>query len=362
MFTLKARAERVRKVLELTKTDACIVKSVENRNYLTGLITTEGMVIITRAGNSYVLVDDRYSEIATRQLVPQGFIVKVILTPLNYSDCMNDIVQADKVKSMLLESGNLSHEDYLEIETSMFSKVIPLKTQLSKLRVTKDFAEIENIKTAQRINEKTFEEILEFIKPGMTEKQIQARLVQGLLENGSDLDNFHICCVSGANSSLIHGQASDKKIENGEALMLDFGAIYGGYKSVMTRTISIGKPSDEFKKAYEVVQNASRIGVKYIHSQNSGASADKEIRKFIEQMGYGSNFRHSSGHGVGLDFIEAPFISKSSTDILQFGNVVTLEPGIYVKGEFGIRICDLLYISENGTENLTRASKELIIL
>lgn len=362
MFALKARSERVRKILELTKTDACVIKSVENRKYLTGLTTTEGMVIITRIGNRYLLVDDRYEEIATRQLASQGFIIKVVLTPMNYLDFMNDIIQSDKVKTMLLESSGISHEEYLEIETSMYAKVMPLKTQLHKIRMTKDLAEIENIKTAQRINEKTFEDILEFIKPGMTERQVQSKLVERLLENGSDLDRFHICCVAGSNSSLIHGQASDKVIENGEGLMLDFGAVYGGYKSVMTRTIAIGKPSDAFKKAYEVVKNASLIGVKYIHSGNSGKAADLEVRSYIEQMGYGSNFRHSSGHGVGLDFIEGPLVAQRSTDTLQVGNVITLEPGIYVKGQFGIRICDLIYIGDNGTENLTRTPKDLIVI
>ncbi|MEG0019356.1 MAG: Xaa-Pro peptidase family protein [Oscillospiraceae bacterium] len=362
MFALKTRAERVRKLLALTKTDACVVKSIENRKYLTGLTTTEGMVIVTKAGNCYVLVDERYEEIATRQLAPQGFIIKVILTPLNYVDFMNDIVQSDKIKSMLLESSGISHEDYLEFETAMYAKVMPLKTQLYKIRTSKDLEEVENIKTAQRINEKTFDEILEFIKPGMTERQIQAKLVQSLLENGSDLDKFHICCVSGANSSLIHGQASDKVITNGECLLLDFGAIYGGYKSYLTRTISIGKPSSEFAKAYEVVKNASLIGVKYIHNGNSCKNADTEVRSYIEQMGYGGNFRHSSGHGVGLDFIEAPVIAQRSTETLQVGNVVTLEPGIYIKGQFGIRICDLLYIGDSGTENLTRAPKDLIII
>ena len=120
----------------------------------------------------------------------------------------------------------------------------------------KDLEEVENIKTAQRINEKSFEELLSFIKPGMTEKQIQAKLVQLMLENGSDLAKFHICCVSGTNSSLVHGHATDKRVEKGENLMLEFGAVYNGYRSDMARTIVLGKANEDFKKAYQIVQNA----------------------------------------------------------------------------------------------------------
>ena len=170
MFSLKQRAERVKKILELIKADACVVKSAENRRYLTGLETTAGMVVITRMGNRYFLVDERYEEIASRLLVPQGFIIKLVLKNENYAEFMNDIVQSDRVKTILLESSGISHEEYIQFETSLYAKVLPLKSQLSKIRTIKDLSEVENIKTAQRINEKTFEDIIEYIKFGMTEK------------------------------------------------------------------------------------------------------------------------------------------------------------------------------------------------
>lgn len=362
MDALKTRAARIIRLLELTKTDACVVKSLENRRYITGLATSEGMVVVTRMGNRYVIVDERYEEIATKQLMPQGFVVRIAINKSNYVDIMNDIVQSDRISAMLLESDNISHEEYMDFENGMYSKVMPLKTQLSKIRTSKDLQELENIKTAQRISEKTFEEILEYIKPGMSEKQVQAKIVQSLLENGSDLDRFHICCVSGENSSLVHGAATDRIIAKGDPVMMEFGAVYNGYRSTMARTICMGKPEPEFEKAYNIVKHAGLIGARALHSGISAKAADEEIRGFIEKSGYGANFRHAAGHGIGIDYIEGPILSYNSKEKLAVGNVIAVEPGIYIKGRFGIRISDLYYIGEMFTEDITRAPKELIIL
>lgn len=362
MLTLKNRAERVVKLLTLTKTDACVVKSRGNCRYFTGINFEDGMVVVTKKGNRYVIVDERYEEYANKKLSGGGFIVKTAFKPEDYMEIMNEIVQSDRVSAMLLESDSISHEEYTAFENAMYSKVMPLKTQLAKIRACKDLAEVECIKTAQRISEKTFEEVLEYIKPGMSEKQLEAKIVQSLLENGSEMGDFKVYCVSGAHSSFIHGTASEKIIEKGDCIMMDFGAIYGGYRSVMARTVCVGNPSDEFVKAYNVVKNATMLGAKYIKSDISGKTADEEIRGYIEQMGYGKYFRHASGHGVGIDYAELPYLSPRSTDVQKQGNVIVVEPGIYIKGRFGIRIGDLFYIGEKGTEDLTRAEKELIIL
>ena len=312
MFSLKARADRLRKVMELIKADACIVKSEQSRRYLTGIDTAEGVVVITRVGNRYFLVDRRYEEFATRRLSPQGFTVRTVGRHSEYAMFINEIIQSDKISVALLESNAISHEDYLELENALYAKIIPLKSQLDKLRMIKDLEEVENIKTAQRISEKSFEDLLPFIKPGVTEKQVQAKLVQLMLENGSDLAKFHITCVSGANTSLINGRATDKKIESGDALMLEFGAVYNGYRSDMARTLVIGKADDEFKKAYRIVQDACVIGRLYIKKGVSGQAADGEIRRYIEENGYRDYFRHSLGHGIGVQLAEAPYLSSDS--------------------------------------------------
>ncbi len=362
MYSHKARADRLRKVLELIKADACIVKSEAARLYLTGLSIDNGIVIITRAGNRYCLVDTLYDELASKVLSPQGFTVRTVGREGEYPLFINEIIQADKIKVVLLESEGMSHEDYLSYENALYARILPLKSQLDRLRMVKDLEEVEYIKTAQRINEKSFEDLLPSIKPGVTEKQIQARLVQLMLENGSDLGKFYISCVSGPNSSLVHGKATDRKVEKGDNIMMEFGASYNGYYSAMARTICVGKADEEFRKAYRVVRDACVIGSKYIKKGVSGKDADTEIRKYIEDNGYKRYFRHSLGHGVGIEPYEAPYLSLDSTDVLSSGNVVTMEPGIYIKERFGIRIGDMLYISNMGTENLTRTTRTLIEL
>ncbi len=356
----KIKLEKVRELLSRVKADAIVVKSYENRLYLTGLKASWAVVIITKKGQ-YFLCDDRYSEIATRELVPLGFNV-VVGTTVQTMKNINNIMQDDRVSVMLLESDGISHEDYLAFETALWAKTFPLKTQLQKLRAVKDLSEIENIKTAQRINEKCFEEILKFISVGLTEKEIEAKLVHLMLENGSDLDKFHICCISGKNSSLVHGRASERILRDGDVLLLEFGAVYNGYRSNMARTVCIGYASEEFKKAYEVVKNSFVIAMQNINSEKSAKKIDEEVRTYIEKSGYRGCFNHSLGHGIGIDLNEAPILNPSSSDMITPGNVLAIEPGVYIKENFGIRICDMIYLSENSIENLTRATKELIIL
>ncbi len=357
---IKVKLEKVRDLLNRVKADALVVKGYENRLYLTGLKTSFGIVIITKKGN-YFLCDERYEEIAKKELMPQGFEI-VVGTSIQMMKNINNIMQGDRVSVMLLESKGISHEDYLEFETALWAKTLPLKTQLMKLRAIKDLTEIENIKTAQRINEKCFEEILKFIQIGMTEKEIEAKLVHLMLENGSDLDKFHICCISGQNSSLIHGRASERILRDGDVLMLEFGAVYNGYRSNMARTVCIGHASEEFKKAYEVVKNSFVIAMQNINSESSAKKIDEEVRTYIDKSGYRGCFNHSLGHGIGIDLNESPILSPNSSDVITAGNVLAIEPGIYIKEKFGIRICDMIYLSENSIENLTRATKDLIIL
>ncbi len=354
------KIKNVRELLHRVKADAIVVKSYENRLYLTELKTSAATVIVTKKGQ-YFLCDERYEEIAKRELSSMGFTV-VVGSLRNMTKNINDIMQNDRVSIMLLESDAISHEEYLEFETALWAKTLPLKTQLKKLRMIKEDSEIENLKTAQRINERCFEEIIKIITPGMTEKEIEARLVYLMLENGSDLDKFHICCISGENSSLIHGRASERILRDGDVLLLEFGAVYNGYRSNMARTVCIGYASDEFKKAYEVVKNSFIIAMQQINSEKSAKKIDDEVRTYIEKSGYHGCFNHSLGHGIGIDLNEMPLLNPNSNDEIQAGNVLAIEPGIYIKEKFGIRICDMIYLSNNSIENLTRATKDLIIL
>ena len=204
--------------------------------------------------------------------------------------------------------------------------------------------------------------ILDFIKPGMTEKHVTLELDYYMLSHGADGLSFETIAVSGKNSSKPHGVPSDKKIEKGDFVTMDFGAVVEGYHSDMTRTVAVGFVTDEQKNVYETVLKAQAAAQAAASSGVCCADVDKAARDVIENAGYGEYFNHSTGHGVGVEIHEYPRLSRLCKTALSVGNVVTDEPGIYIPEKFGVRIEDMLLITENGCENLTRAPKELIIL
>lgn len=237
-----------------------------------------------------------------------------------------------------------------------------LDNMIDALRMVKSESEIEKIKKAQKIAEGAFDDICGFIKPGVTEKEIALRLEHYMLTHGAEGLSFETIAVSGKNTSMPHGVPTDKKIEIGDFVTMDYGALYDGYHSDMTRTVAVGKVSDEQKKVYNTVLEAQKAGLDFIRPGVSGKDADRVSRDIIENAGYGEYFGHSLGHGVGVEIHEKPNLSPSSEFILKKGNVVTVEPGIYVPGKFGVRIEDFAVITENGAENMTHCPKELIIL
>ena len=221
---------------------------------------------------------------------------------------------------------------------------------------------MKKIIKAQRIAEAAFEHILTFIKEGVTEKEVALELDYYMLSHGADGLSFETIAVSGKNSSKPHGVPSDKKIEKGDFVTMDFGAVVEGYHSDMTRTVAVGFVTDEQKNVYETVLKAQEAAQAAASSGVCCADVDKAARDVIENAGYGEYFNHSTGHGVGVEIHEYPRLSTVCKAILSVGNVVTDEPGIYIPEKFGVRIEDMLLITENGCENLTRAPKELIIL
>ena len=212
------------------------------------------------------------------------------------------------------------------------------------------------------IAEKGFAHMLDFIKVGRTEKEIQLELDYYMLKNGAEALSFDTIALSGSNTSLPHGVPSDKKVESGEFVLMDFGATYDGWHSDMTRTVCVGKPSDKMKSVYETVLNAQLSALDAVKAGMSGKELDKIARDIITDAGYGDNFGHSLGHGVGVEIHESPYASPSREDILPENSIVTVEPGIYLEGKFGVRIEDFVVVTENGCINMTKAPKELICL
>jgi Xaa-Pro aminopeptidase len=237
-----------------------------------------------------------------------------------------------------------------------------LSTAISAMRTVKDEGELECIQKAQSIAEAAFDRILKFIKAGVTEREIALELNRLMFEYGAEDLSFDTIVLSGANTSMPHGVPSDKKVESGEFVLMDFGAVYNGYHSDMTRTVCVGEPDEEMKKVYDIVLNAQNKAIEAAKAGIIGSDLDKTARDIIEWEGYGSCFGHSLGHGVGLEIHEKPNASPNYKLPLSEGAVVTVEPGIYIAGRFGVRIEDFVILTENGCKNLTKSAKSLITL
>lgn len=240
--------------------------------------------------------------------------------------------------------------------------LISISDTIDQIRKVKDSGEIKLIQQAADIVDKTYEYILTVVKAGMSERKIKALLESKMLELGADGPSFDTIVASGHRGALPHGVASDKIIEKGDMITLDFGAYYKGYCSDITRTFAIGEPDPKLKEIYNIVLSSQLKAINEIKPGMTVKEADALARDYIKSHGYGKEFGHSLGHGIGLDIHEGPLLSKSSTGKLEKNNCVTIEPGIYIDGLGGVRIEDDILITENGCDVFTKCTKDLIIL
>ena len=343
----------------LEKGEAFIVSSPENRKYLTSFSSSDGFLLVTQ-NEAVFLTDSRYIEAAEKTVIGCSEISQLN----SLSAQLPEYITKLGVSKLYTESARLTVEDYNRIEKIAGCPVLAEKSDdaISNLRRKKSNEEKENIIKAQSIAEKAFEHILGFISTEKTEKDIALELDFFMLKNGAEGISFETIAVSGANSSMPHGVPSEKKIENGDFITMDYGAVINGYHSDMTRTVAVGSVSSKQAEIYETVLNAQLASLSSLKDGISGFDADKAARDIIENAGYGKFFGHGTGHGVGIEIHEAPRLSSKTDSILQTGDVVTVEPGIYLPGEFGVRIEDMAFITENGYENLTKSPKNLIII
>lgn len=355
---IKSRIEKISAALKCD--EAAIITSKSGRRYLTGFPSSAGLVFVT-AQKGYFLVDFRYIEKAQATV---NSCEVILLT--NQHKQLNELLKIGNIKKIYVETERLdiaSAKEYAEkLEGVSISSEPFLDKLITDMRTIKTQEELDSIIQAQKLTDKTFSHILNFIKPGLTEIEVALEMEFFMRHLGCEGIAFDFVVVSGANSSLPHGVPTDKKLEYGDFLTMDFGALVGGYRSDMTRTIAIGKASDEQKMVYETVLKAQLEGIAAIKEGVCGKDADAAARKIISDAGYGEFFGHSLGHSVGLEIHEKPNCSPSSQDILKAGTIMTVEPGIYLPQKFGVRIEDMVYVTHDGCQNLTQSPKELIIV
>ncbi len=352
--------ERIEKLCATLKAgEAAIVESGPNRLYLTNMHSSAGTVLLTR-GAAYFFIDFRYYEKACE--VVKGLKVKLAD---NLETQLAATLKRHDIKTLFVETSVTSVSRFKALGEKLgvtISNDDCFDKALLKMRSVKTAAEINLIKAAQKLTDDTFSYILNNIKAGRTEREIMLDMEFFMRREGADAVGFDFIVVSGKNSSLPHGVPTDKPIENGDFITMDFGAEVNGYRSDMTRTVAVGTVSDKQRLVYETVLKAQEAGINKIRAGVNCYSADRTARTLIDEAGFGGCFGHSLGHGVGIEIHEAPYLSMRSHDKLEVGNIVTVEPGIYIEGEFGVRIEDMVAVTNDGCENLTHSTKDLIIL
>lgn len=352
--------ERLKKSIKNAKYDAVLILSPENRFYFTGFEASNGFLIVNE-NDAVFITDGRYIEAAQKKISD----CKVVLQERKISQ-IKDILISLSAKSVAVEADRMTLSEYTQFAGALDGIEIiadgSLDTAINEIRSVKTTNEVEKIVIAQRIAEQAFEHILNFLEIGKTEKEIALELDYYMLSHGAQAISFETIAVSGKKSSMPHGVPDEKKIEAGDFITMDFGAIFEGYHSDMTRTVAVEYATDEMKEIYYTVLKAQENAINSIKAGLVCRDADLAARSVIENAGYGEYFNHSTGHGVGVEIHEYPNLSQLSEKQLTVGNIVTVEPGIYIPEKFGVRIEDMVFVTENGCENLTKAPKELIIL
>ena len=351
------RVEKIRSTLKSRGIDALVVLDELNQQYLSGFAFTDGLLLITQQ-RAFLITDFRYFEMAENE----AYSDFEVIMPEKRLDTVTKILKEDGCNTVGLEGASVSYETFLKYsENYPFVKFVDIGSIIEEQREIKDESEIALMQKAQDITDNAFSELLNHITPNMTEIEVAAELEYFMRKSGASGLAFETIAVSGDASALPHGTPRNVKLKSG-FLTMDFGAKYKGYCSDMTRTVVIGKADEKIKQLYNTVLEAQKRGIAAVRAGADCAKCDKAARDFIDSYEeYKGTFGHSLGHGVGLFIHESPRLSRvASGRALRVGEIVTVEPGIYLYGKYGCRIEDMVAVQENGVYNFTHSTKELI--
>ena len=338
--------------------DGLLLTSRYSRHYGAEFDIAEGVAIVTKAGCRY-FTDSRYIESAQAGL--KGFEV-LDVAGFGYFKRLNDAIADFGVTTLGFEEAYLTVAEFQGYEKNLNAKLVPYNAKIAGFRAVKEEWELENMRKAQQIADKAFAEVLPRVKKGMSELELQAELIYCLYKNGAHGLSFDPIVVSGPNSSMPHGVAGERKIQDGDFITMDFGVLYNGYCSDMTLTVAVGYATEEMKTVYNTVLAAQLAGLAITKAGVPGKDIDAAARQVIVDAGYGPYFGHGYGHSVGLEIHEAPSPAGKNDQPMPLYAVASAEPGIYLPGKFGVRIEDCVIYTEDGYENLATSPKELIIL
>ncbi len=339
--------------------DALLITSEPNRLYATGFHSSAGAALVTPS-ESYFFTDSRYIEAARRQ-VAEG-VVEESTRERNTDQLLTEALRRHGVRRLGYEDTRTTVAEYGRLKGKLPAELTPARDLLENLRASKEPCEIERMVKAQRIAEAALAEVLNFIRPGRTEQEIAAFLQYQMLLRGAERMSFDPIVVSGANSSMPHGVPSEKPVERGDFVTMDFGCVYGGYCSDMTRTVAVGFATEEMERVYHTVLQAQIAGIAAARAGVTGAAIHAAGEAVIAQAGYGACFGHGFGHSLGIEIHEGPNAAPAGKRPMPVGAVISAEPGIYLPAQFGVRIEDVLVLRDDGCEDITLAGKDLMIL
>ncbi|MGM9520896.1 MAG: M24 family metallopeptidase [Oscillospiraceae bacterium] len=352
----------IKKISEAVKAsgaDAILITSAQNRYYATGFRSSAGELVIAASGDAALFIDARYFEEASSKITG----AQVIRTRTNApsTDQVNEYIEKLGIRKLEVEDGELSYTKYMDYENKLSAELVSGTKLLDELRAVKSREELDIMIKAQRIAEKSYNELLSVLSPDMTEKEVAAELTCRMLKNGAEDKSFDPIIVSGSLSSVPHGKPRDIKLQRG-FLTMDFGALYQGYCSDTTRTVCIGEPTEEMARVYDTVLKAQLAAIAGAKAGMKGRDIDAIARNVITDAGYGEYFSHSLSHSLGINIHEEPRCSPFTEAVIPSGCVISMEPGIYIPGKFGVRIEDVVYVTENGCEDITDLPKELSVI
>ncbi len=353
-MSLVDRQQRVRALLDAQQLDAVIFNARENLRYFCGFTGSDGFLVITGSSQSRFLTDSRYTTQA-RQQVAADQIVEYKVQNEGVADTLREL----GVQRIGFESG-LAYGKVIDLKTCGDDSWawIPLKDDLGSLRAVKDATEIDTISAAASLHAAAFAEIETLIRPGITEREVSLALEFALKRMGAEEKSFDFIVASGPRGALPHGLAGERRLEAGELVTIDFGGRVAGYHADETVTVALGTPPEELRKIYATVLEAHDLAIAAIRPGMALAEIDRLARDYIDAAGYGDYFGHGLGHGIGLEVHEAPTVSSRSKAIAEPGIVVTIEPGIYLPGLGGVRIEDMILVTEDGARILTCIDKQ----
>ncbi|MEJ8304552.1 Xaa-Pro peptidase family protein [Saccharibacillus sacchari] len=353
---MQQRVNKLREAMALQGVSAMFVASDINRRYLTGFTGSAGYVLITET-ESYLLTDFRYMTQAPQQA--KDF--KVVEHAPKVMETVKGLLGSSA--KLGFEQEHVTFATYQSYKEALAGvELVPVSGLVEGLRIFKDEGELAIMREAAVLADRTFSHILTKIRPGVTERELDLQMEMFMRENGATSSSFDTIVASGERSALPHGVASSRVLQGNEFITFDFGALLNGYCSDVTRTVVLGEASDRHREVYGIVLEAQLNALDKIRPGMTGREADALTRDIISSYGYGENYGHSTGHGLGMEVHESPRLSKLSDDILKPGMVVTVEPGIYIPGFGGVRIEDDIVITETGIEIITSSTKELTLL